>query len=53
MSNKRSNVVTTKSVPPKTTKMNNRVSKSVCKSGRGEMVYPSGCTGTSGNGLRK
>lgn len=42
MGNSRSNVTATKSVPPKTTKMNHRDKKKANKTGKQPMMYPSG-----------
>ena len=42
MRNPRSNVVVPKTVPPKTTKMNNRVAKPANKTGKQPMMYKSG-----------
>jgi hypothetical protein len=53
MSNPRSNVVTTQSVPPKTTKMNRREKKPANMTGSGPSMYPKGHFGNAGNGLKK
>ena len=52
-SNSRSNVVVPKSGTPKTTPMNNRVSKPANKTGKQPMMYKSGTFGQYGNGLKR
>ena len=51
--NSRANVVVPKTVPPKTTLMNDRAPKRANLTGKQPMMYGSGSYGESGNGLKR